>query len=132
MTIAQFCDRYLVRLTATPADSNPNMVNDDWAKSASHWKVRLYSGASRRSYTLYFSQGSGHTEAPAAVDVLDCLQVDAGAASSTFEDWASDMGYDTDSRQAEGTYRACVVAARRLKHVFGQDGLEELLACDAE
>jgi hypothetical protein len=41
--------------------------------------------------------------------------IDAGG----FEDWASNFGYDTDSRKAEATYRACLDNALKLRAALG-------------
>jgi hypothetical protein len=50
---------------------------------------------------------------PSVVDVLACVGMDAQALHMTFDDWASDYGYDTDSREAERTWRACGDNARK-------------------
>jgi hypothetical protein len=43
--------------------------------------------------------------APSAAEVLGCVARDAEAQSMTFDEWAGEYGYDTDSRKAEDTYR---------------------------
>lgn len=50
-------------------------------------------------------------------DVLDC---------STFEEWANNLGYDSDSRKAERTYRACLEIALKLRKGLGEAVLAEL------
>lgn len=63
---------------------------------------------------------------PALVDVLYCLVADAGALDyATFEDWASEYGYDTDSRKAEAAYRACLDIALQLRHILDLDAARE-------
>lgn len=60
-------------------------------------------------------------------DVLHSLAMDASALDhSTFESWASDCGYDADSRKAEEIYRACLEIALRLRAAVGEDGLKKL------
>lgn len=59
--------------------------------------------------------------APKLEDVLHSLLSDGEAAEYTFEDWASNFGYDTDSRKAEATYRACVDVGIRLRKLLGGD-----------
>lgn len=79
---------------------------------------------------VYFSQGSAHTEPPTLADVLDCLASDASGydqAAGSFEEWASDLGYDADSRKAEKTFRAVEKQARDLKALLGAEAYEELL-----
>ena len=50
-------------------------------------------------------------------DVVSSLILDSSALDDSFEDWASNLGYDADSRKALATYLACQkhgAAARRL------------------
>lgn len=64
---------------------------------------------------------------PSLRDVLYCLVMDASVLDSGgFEDWASECGYETDSRQAEATYRACLEQSLKLKAMVGEKGLGEL------
>jgi hypothetical protein len=67
---------------------------------------------------------------PVLSDVLWSLVCDAQAVmfGQTFEDFAGDMGYDTDSREAERVYNGCREEYFALVRLFGADGLEEL--CD--
>ena len=54
--------------------------------------------------------------------VMDSDVIDAGG----FESWASDLGYDPDSRKAEATYRACLEIALKLRAAIGDAGLAAL------
>jgi hypothetical protein len=54
--------------------------------------------------------------------VMDSRVLDAGG----FEEWAGDLGYDTDSRSAEATYRACLEIALKMRAAFGDSGMAEL------
>lgn len=65
--------------------------------------------------------------APALRDVMYSILQDASAIDSpTFEDWAGDLGYDTDSRKAEAIYRKCVGTGLKLRAALGEDGLARL------
>ena len=65
--------------------------------------------------------------APDPVDVLYSLTLDSGVLDyGTFEDWAAEFGYDTDSRSAEAAYRACLEIALKLRAAIGDAGLETL------
>lgn len=65
--------------------------------------------------------------APLLRDVLYCLVTDSDVLDfATFEDWADAYYYDTDSRSAEKTYRACLDTALRLRALIGDDGLRKL------
>jgi hypothetical protein len=52
----------------------------------------------------------------------DADVLDAGG----FEGWASDLGFDPDSRTAEKTYRACLDIALKLRSGLGEAALQEL------
>lgn len=57
---------------------------------------------------------------PVAASVLHCLCSDADAENhDTFEEWASEFGYDPDSRSAEKTYHLCLENARKLRRALG-------------
>lgn len=55
---------------------------------------------------------------PTAASVLYCLLSDAAAIDQSFDDWAGDFGYDTDSRKALATYEACCDTGRELRRIF--------------
>ena len=64
---------------------------------------------------------------PSAADVFYSLSMDASVLdSATFEEWASELGYDTDSRAAEKIYRLCLDIALKLRAAIGEAGLEQL------
>lgn len=136
MHIKQFIARHGITMTADWADRNPNMDGDpEWARMASHWRCRLVKSRDRRrQLTVYFSQGPAHASNPKVDDVLDCLAMDAAAIenASSFEDWCSEYGYDTDSRRAERIYNVCRREAKRLKQFIGNDAAYRTLLFDTE
>ena len=71
---------------------------------------------------------------PAVEDVLLCLALDGRPYwdAQEFEEWAEELGLDTDSRKAEATYRECVKNGRKLKRWLGDRLLSELLECEEE
>ncbi|MCA1841067.1 MAG: hypothetical protein LC723_12215 [Actinobacteria bacterium] len=129
-TLRNFIRDNNLTISAQAAESNPFM--DD--PSMSHWKVtitgRFYNG-SRRRLTTPFSMGSAHTGEPEIESVLDCLLSDASSADQSFEDWAADLGFDTDSRKAEKTYRAVQASAASLRSFLGET-YQEALHCERE
>lgn len=64
--------------------------------------------------------------APHAADILHCIIVDSTDNHDSFEEWAREYGYDTDSRKAEETYNACRKQTRNAQSVFGAKLLAEL------
>lgn len=64
---------------------------------------------------------------PEFADVLSSLVSGSDALNHpTYESWASDLGYDTDSRKGEAIYRACLEIALKLRSAIGEDGLTKL------
>jgi len=65
--------------------------------------------------------------APELRDVLHSLLLDSDVIDHpTFESWASEFGYDTDSRSAETIYRACLETALKLRSGLGETALAQL------
>lgn len=76
---------------------------------------------------------SGPPILPAVADVVGCLATDGSALDyASFEDWASNYGYDTDSRKAEGIYRQCLDTGLRLKSAMGAEAFQALLEWSRE
>ena len=63
---------------------------------------------------------------PFAGAVLYCLLLDMSCANDTFEEWCSNLGYDTDSRKALQTYLSCQENGTKLRKVFSNDLLKRL------
>jgi hypothetical protein len=64
---------------------------------------------------------------PDPLDVIHSLVSDSDVLDSGgFENWASDLGYDADSRKAEAIYRACLELALKMRASLGDDGLAQL------
>ena len=65
--------------------------------------------------------------APELIDVLDSLVRDSEVIDySNFEEWADTYGYDSDSRSAEATYKACLEIALKLRSILGESALTQL------
>lgn len=123
-TIKGFVRDHKVRINVEYADSNPNM--DD--KNMDHWKVVLKAG--KKQLTTYFSKGFGHNgEEPSVEEVLDCLVSDASGYENarSFEEWASEYGYDEDSRKAEKIYKAVERGSKKLLKFLGKEAYDKLL-----
>lgn len=70
---------------------------------------------------------SGPAIKPDPLDVMHSLLSDTDVINcGTFEEWTGNFGYDTDSRNAEATYRACLEIALKLRNGIGEAGLAEL------
>jgi hypothetical protein len=56
---------------------------------------------------------------PDPLGLLYCLVMDSSAADTSFEDWASEYGYDTDSRKALEIFQQCQDQTRKFRRVVG-------------
>ncbi len=63
---------------------------------------------------------------PDIANVFHSLLLYADAVNyGSFEQWAEDFGYETDSRAAEKTYKACLEIALKLNGIFGAEVLNK-------
>lgn len=77
--------------------------------------------------TGYFSHTTTKIPVPELIDVLYSLAMDSDALNySTFDDWASEFGWDVDSRQAEKIYQACLKIALSLRNMIGDEKMKAL------
>lgn len=130
LTIPQFCERECITIRrAKRTDSNPNM---DDSVNMDHWVVQLSIRSPKdrhgRTMTIHFSMGYGHGgKQPDVEEVMNALVSDFVDDSASFEDWCAEIGYDTDSRKAERTFKACQKETKNLRRFLGDDRLNELL-----
>lgn len=89
--------------------------------------VRVFDSAnSPTGYAVRTLEG-GKPLMPESADVIASLVLDSDALDcAAFEEWAGNLGYDTDSRSAEKTYRACLEIALALRNGIGEAGLAKL------
>jgi hypothetical protein len=128
ITLKQFIGRESITIESQMVDRNPNMDSSD---RMDHYKCKLSRrfGNVQRAMTVYFSMGLALCREPTVEDVLDCLASDASTVDNakSFEDWCSELGYDTDSRKAERTYRACERQREKLMQFLGQAAYDQLV-----
>lgn len=82
-----------------------------------HWEVTLTHNG--QSITSPFNQGSAHSTPPDAQTVASCLALDAQCGTMEFEEFASEFGYDSDSRSAYAAWETCRATELRMRRMFG-------------
>jgi hypothetical protein len=99
-------------------------------KPHSYYKSARHTVDSKRAFDKMMETGivnGRYLPAPSVADVLYCLLLDGETLDfGTFEEWAENFGYDTDSRKAEVIYRKCLEIGLRLRAMFGDAKLSEL------
>lgn len=84
-------------------------------------------GTEASSFNTQYSPRKGKPILPDANGVMCSLLMDSEAIDhATFESWANEFGYDTDSREAEATYRQCLEIGLKLRAGLGDKVLTEL------
>lgn len=105
---------------------NTRWTNDEWEAL----KYACENGkVTRLAYrgTWQAERGASAIPAPELRDVMYSLSLDAGAIDAgSFEEWAGDFGYETDSRKAEQIYQACMKIALELRAMIGEAGINAL------
>ena len=128
ITLEQFITEQQLEMSVLPVTRNPHMCGEQLPRNF-ECTITMVGRGYHEPMTVYFSQGSAHKKSPTLAEVLDCLASDASGVDNarSFEDWASEYGYDTDSRKAERTYHICEKQAQDLKALLGQDAYNQLL-----
>lgn len=128
ITLDQFITEQQLVMSVRPVKRNPHMQGEKMPRNF-ECTIEFEGRGYHEPLTVYFSQGSAHKKPPTLADVLDCLASDASGVDNaqSFEEWASEYGYDTDSRKAECTYRICEKQAQELKALLGRDAYNQLL-----
>ena len=110
------CPAYKQRLTVRDKYANSRMIDHETEK-----------GTTARYMPSLDHISAGAAILPDPCDVVSSLVLDASALdSATYEDWASEYGYDEDSRKGEQIYRQCLETALRLRAALGDSGLNRL------
>ena len=127
VTLQQFIAEQQLEMSVFPVKRNPHM--DVQMPRNFDCTITMVGRGNHEPMTVYFSQGSAHKKNPTLAEVLDCLASEASGVDNarSFEDWASEYGYDTDSHKAECTYQICKKQAQELKALLGQDAYNQLL-----
>ncbi len=100
-----------------------------WRDELLAWECEHGLPATRGDCVKPYAKPGGKPLMPDTRSVVYGLLSDSSAIDHpTFEDWAEDFDYDTDSRKAEATYRQCLETGLKLRAAFGDSALTELRA----
>lgn len=98
-----------------------------WTNDKLAWITEVMKTGKAGRWSGSFGQVNTQPILPEKRDVIWSLIMDGDAIDHAgFESWASDYGYDTDSRKAEETYRACVEIGLKMRATLGDEKLKAL------
>lgn len=126
-----FLKLYGIVVNVVEGASDP-YVMPEWAVSGNKrdYAVTVRRGDMVFETEYYAGSWDVDTEQPTVFDVVSCLVNDyrtLGSGYWQFEEWAEDVGFDTDSRKAYAVWEKIVDNSRQLaKLVGGYPRLEEL------
>jgi hypothetical protein len=107
--------------------------DDEWQHHA--YRLRVHNAAGDHFDTPW-RQGTGITTSPdeQAGDILDSLVSDAWdyQQADSFEEWADNFGYDTDSRTAEKLYNQCGATVEPVVRLLGGQEQFEYVATEVD
>lgn len=104
----------------TPRKFDPRCVDGDNA-------IRQACETGKGIYASHYIRPDVKAVRPTLADILHSLLLDASAIDeASFEDWASSLGYDIDSRKAESTYRECLKIGLALRAAIGNEKLSAM------
>lgn len=130
ISMAEFAEREGIALTiiGDPQYVTENQDGQLWQHYA--YKLRLTrkdENGRRKSLTVAWKQGLGLKDAPSVAEVLYNVAGDARFGRDDFEEFCANLGYDSDSREAEKTWRACQSQERKLARFLGDALASELI-----
>ena len=106
----------------------PDRGDELWHADASHFAVTFTRLGKKPAITVLYSQGSAIKTRPGMDDVFYSMLSDGAPMfdGETFEQWAENLGYSTDSRDAERIYNACLENGKKIKTLFSNSEISEL------
>ena len=114
-----------IKLSLTRADHTEEDYKDEWKQTANKYKVRL--SYNKKSMTISYYTGCGWERDPNLEDILSTLLTDATYYDYSFYEFASELGYDPDSRKAEKIYKETQKQTEKLNRIFSEEEQEGLL-----
>jgi hypothetical protein len=97
----------------------------EWSKeNFNNHMVKVTNRDTQQSITFEFWASISNPKLKTEYDILNafhCFVSDTIAGSYTFEEFCSEFGYNSDSRQAEKIYRKCKKQLEKLKKIYDGD-----------
>jgi len=133
MTLKEFATKHQVSFTAHNKRTNHLKNWDGWGEGAVRYDIRISWNRDIKLLDIEFSMGSD-LDLPPIEEILECLQLDARSGESeTFEEFADELGCDSDSIKALRIYESCKEMKEKLLKFFGTEEIyNEFMNCEVE
>jgi len=99
----------------------------EWSNNTENWnhhEVTITNTKTNEQTSFDFWASIANPELSSEYDILNafyCFVSDAISGSYSFEEFCSEFGYDTDSRKAEKTWKACQESYNNLLNIYNGD-----------
>jgi hypothetical protein len=127
-TLETFIKNHNLSLRLSREGLRSDGMMSDMPKGSSHWRCMV--GSPNGHEEFWFSMGPAHKDPTTLENLLACLQMDCRDVDLPFEQWAEDLGYNTDSRSAEKIYLECAKVRAQLIRLLGRKGFAEFQELD--
>lgn len=121
MHIRDYVQTHRIKVERRMGDPKHVVDDDGWEHRA--YNLRLVSPTAAKPMLIPWKQGMAINTDPSLtpVEVFASVVEDAASADNarSFEEWAGEFGYDTDSRKAEAIYKECLSLRDRLIKFLG-------------
>lgn len=125
-----------IEYSAKYVGENENPFNSEKSYTMDAWKI-VFSKGNKRFSLDYFTGVGLRKKAkirhmpdtpimPHPAGVLYSVVMDSEACEMSFDDWCSELGYDTDSRKALETYLACQNNGAKYAMLFDSNVRQEI------
>ncbi len=117
VTVSKFVEKFGIDWTISNLGRVQSPWNENPKNQVEHYHVELRRGDKKMTLSYYCGLACNR---PTGEEVLDILRADFESVimsdwnKLSFEEWASELGYDSDSRKDEKTYKAVLHQSNRL------------------
>jgi hypothetical protein len=119
----KFAKKTGLKLSILESDYKSHFAEDK-KSGVYRWVFKCRLSVGKKSYTFDFGQSIANGgEEPNLYDILSCLEK---YGYEDFEDFCSNLGYDSDSRTAEKTFKAVQREYTAICRLFTSEQIEEL------
>ena len=116
------------------ADMNPSMTDDEWARTARHYKVTVKRG--KKSISFAYSKGSALEYGVTTAEALEAIWNDVTSvlpyAGINWREWAHDLGFEIDDdretyRRAEKAWKASLKMVKEANRLLKPDKFRQFI-----
>ncbi len=128
MTFQEFIEKHEIDMSEKYAESNP--YHEDALPNTMHYVITLSCGDNEIEIPYSCGRMAGYPY----LEMVLCTVANEARVSEydSFEDWADNFGFDSDSRRAERIFENCKEMATMLGGLLTHSQFKEFMECEEE